>query len=166
MALTGPTKKPQDFGFKPGDYHLVANDASETIKAFDFAGKKLWELPCLAKGSTGPDWRLNGADTPPGIYKVGQIWRDRETGQRLPSYGWATLDMISLDGAEDKVGRSEICLHGGGSRLGWEGSWAPYQPLLPTHGCLRMHNQDIWDKVLPLCTGRNTVFISVWQDDR
>lgn len=164
--LTGPTKKPKDFDFEPGDYHLVANDQSETIKCFDFSGKKLWELPCLAKGVNGADWRYNGADTPPGLYRIGQIYRDRETGHRDPAYGWYTFDMISLDGAEDEVGRSGICLHGGGSALGWEGSWAPYQPLLPTHGCLRLHNKDLRDKILPLCTGRNTVFISVWQDDR
>lgn len=164
--LTGPSKKPQDFGFKPGDYHLVANDASETIKCFDFSGKKLWEIPCLAKGASGPDWRLNGADTPPGLYKVGEIYNDLKSGQRLSSYGWITFDMITLADGEDKAGRSGICLHGGGSALGWEGSWAPYQKLLPTMGCLRIHNQDLKDKVLPLCKGSSTVFISVWQDDK
>lgn len=166
MALTGPAKRPQDFGFKSGDYHLIVNDQSETMKCFNFKGEKLWEIPCLAKGTSGPDWRKNGADTPVGLYKVGQVYRDYETGDRTEAYGWYTFDLITLSDGEDAVGRSGICMHGGGSALGWDGSWSPYQPLLPTHGCLRLHNQDLKDKILPLTKGSNTVFVSVWQDDR
>lgn len=165
MSLTGPTKTPKDFGFKDGDYHLVVNDASETMKCFNSKGEKLWEIPALAKGANGPDWRLNGADTPPGLYRIGQIYNDLETGQHLPSYGWITFDLITLSDGEDAVGRSGICIHGGGSALGWDGSWLPYQQLLPTMGCIRLKNQDLKDRILPLCKGNNTVFVSVWQDN-
>jgi lipoprotein-anchoring transpeptidase ErfK/SrfK len=165
MALTGPTKSPKHFGFKSGDYHLVVNDASETMKCFDFTGKKLWEIPALAKGTSGADWRYTGADTPVGVYKIGDIYRDIETGHRDPAYGHYTFDMISLWQGEITTGRSGICIHGGGSALGWDGSWAPYQPLLPTHGCIRLHNQDLKDKILPLCESGGTVFVSVWQDN-
>lgn len=164
MLLFGPSKKPRDFGFKPGDFHLVANDQSETMKCFSFDGKKLWELPCLAKGVGGEDWNRWKGDTPPGLYKLGQIWNDYATGNRSTAYGWITFDMVSLDGGEEGAGRDGICLHGGGSGLGWDGSWEPYQDLIPTYGCLRMHNQDLRDKVLPLVSPTNTVYVSVWQD--
>ena len=53
--------------------------------------------------------------------------------------------------------------HGGGSALGAAGAWAPYQPLLPTLGCIRMHNHDLQHRVLPLFrSGR--VFWSVYQE--
>ncbi len=40
--MIGPTKRPQDFGFKQGDSHIVVNDISETAKAYSFDGKLLW----------------------------------------------------------------------------------------------------------------------------
>jgi hypothetical protein len=54
-------------------------------------------------------------------------------------------------------------IHGGGKACGWPGAWAPRQPLHATLGCIRMHNQDIRDRVLPLlATGR--VWVSVLQE--
>ncbi len=50
FIMIGPKKRPQDFGFKKGDSHLIVNDAVETMKAFSFEGKLLWEIPCLARG--------------------------------------------------------------------------------------------------------------------
>ena len=50
------------------------------------------------------------------------------------SYGWGYLNI-------DGRGRA---LHGGGSNLGWDGSMEPFQELLPTLGCFRMHNADVW----------------------
>jgi hypothetical protein len=54
-------------------------------------------------------------------------------------------------------------IHGGGSANGWPGAWAPKQPLFPTHGCVRLHNIDLRDKVIPLLkTG--AIFVSVYQE--
>ena len=61
--LTGPTKKPQDFGFKPGDTHLVVNDAAETLQAFAFGGAQLFTIPALARGQGGDNqWTETNTD--------------------------------------------------------------------------------------------------------
>ena len=50
------------------------------------------------------------------------------------AYGWAYLNV-------DGRGRA---VHGGGSNLGHERAMEPFQDLLPTYGCFRMHNVDIF----------------------
>jgi hypothetical protein len=170
--MIGPTRKPQDFGFQDGDSHLIVNDWSELMTAYDYTGKKLWEIPCLARGQYGDRvYQEMNSDTPPGLYKLGTVYRDWEThgdnapntGQTRP-YGWYTFDMVELEGQEVRFNRAGICLHGGGSACGWPGAWAPHQRLYPTHGCVRLYNQDLRDKILPLYD-KGTVFVSVFQED-
>jgi hypothetical protein len=171
MALIGPKKRPQNFGFKAGDSHLIVNDASERMKAFSFQGKLLWEVDCLARGQGSDfEWKLRNTDAPPGLYKVGTIYRDYEINgdkprydRTLMAYGWYSLDLIELENQEAKYGRAGIMIHGGGSGNGWPGAWAPKQSLLPTHGCVRLHNIDLRDKIIPLLkTG--AIFVSVYQE--
>ena len=169
--MIGPKKRPQDFGFKKGDSHLIVNDLVETMKAFSFEGKLLWEIPCLARGQYSDfEWKIKNSDTPPGLYKIGTIYRDYEKAgdkpaydRTLMAYGWYSFDMIELENQEAKHGRAGIMLHGGGSANGWPGAWAPNQPLVPTHGCCRARNIDLRDKVLPL-TKQGTVYISIFQE--
>lgn len=171
MALIGPKKRPQDFGFKAGDSHLIVNDASERMKAFSFEGKLLWEVDCLARGQGGDsEWKVTNSDTPPGLYKIGTVYRDHEKvgdkpayDRTLMSYGWYSLDLIELENQEAKYGRAGIMIHGGGSACGWPGAWAPKQELFPTHGCVRCHNIDLRDKVVPLLKA-GTIFVSVYQE--
>jgi hypothetical protein len=171
MKLVGPKKRPQEFGFKKGDSHLIVNDAVETMKAFSFEGKLLWEIPCLARGQYSDyEWKIQRSDCPPGLYVVGSIYKDYEKAGNNPSfdrtlmaYGWYTFDMVELENQEAKYGRAGIALHGGGSANGWPGAWAPKQPLVSTHGCCRAHNIDLRDKILPL-TKQGKVFISVFQE--
>lgn len=171
MALIGPKKRPQDFSFKAGDSHLIVNDAMETMKAFSSEGKLLWEIPCLARGQYSDyEWKIQRSDCPPGLYKLGQLYNDYAIhGNNAPydrtlmAYGWAFYDMIDLEGQETALGRAGIGLHGGGSALGWPGAWAPNQALVSTYGCLRLHNQDLINKILPLYR-QGTVFISVFQE--
>lgn len=169
--MIGPKKKPQAFGFKDGDHHIIVNDAVETAKCFNFEGKLLWELPALARGQGSDyEWKLRNTDTPPGLYKVGTVYRDYDINgdkpafdRTLMAYGWYSLDMIDLEGQETGVGRAGIMLHGGGSANGWPGAWAPMQKLYATHGCVRMHNAHLRDFVMPLLkTG--SIFISVYQE--
>ena len=170
-AMIGPTKRPQQFGFKKGDSHLIVNDASETMKAFSFEGKLLWEIPCLARGQYSDfEWKIQRSDTPPGLYKLGTIYKDYERvgdkpayDRTLMSYGWYSFDMVELENQEAGNGRAGIMLHGGGSACGWPGAWAPRQALFPTHGCVRCHNIDLRDKVLAL-TKTGTVYCSVYQE--
>lgn len=168
--MIGPKKKPQDFGFKSGDSHLIVNDISETVKAFDFSGKLLWELPALARGQGSDfEFKFTNTDTPPGLYKIGQIYRDYEQNSNPPysrdvmAFGWYSFDLVELEGQESKYGRGGVMIHGGGSACGWPGAWAPMQPLYSTHGCVRMHNQHLRDKLLPL-TKTGTVYVSVYQE--
>lgn len=171
MTLIGPKKRPQDFGFKNGDSHLIVNDESETMKAFDSTGKLLWIIPCLARGQ-GSDYefKLTATDTPPGLYKIGTIYKDYEIhgpnpayDRTLMAYGWYSFDLIELENQEAKYGRAGIMIHGGGSAANWPGAWAPNQPLFSTHGCVRCKNFDLKDKILPL-TKQGTVFVSVYQE--
>ncbi|MBW4551056.1 MAG: hypothetical protein KME35_08095 [Aphanocapsa sp. GSE-SYN-MK-11-07L] len=169
-ALYGPKRRPQEFGFGPPDTHLVANDATETIKGYAFGGQLLFEIPALCKGTGGDDWRFNSADTPPGLYKLGAIYNDivkvgmnPEFDRTLRSFGWISYDMIELESQEIKHGRAGIMLHGGGSGCGWPGAWQPRQRLYATFGCVRCHNIDLRDKILPRYK-QGTVYLSVYQD--
>lgn len=164
-----PNRKPREFGFKRGDTHIVVDATNKTAKAYDFDGKLLWTIPCMATGQD-PNWRIRSGDTPPGLYKLGTVYNDYAKVGRNPaydrtlmSYGWVTFDMIDLEGNEDNSGRAGICLHGGGSALSWPGAWAPKQKLYATLGCLRAHNIDLVEKVLPRYQ-QGVVFISVYQD--
>ena len=169
--MIGPKKKPQDFGFKSGDTHIIVNDINEKATAWSFDGKKLWEVNCLARGQgLDTEWQYPMTDTPPGLYKIGQIYNDYAIvganppyDRTLMAFGWISFDLVELENQEAKVGRAGIMMHGGGSANGWPGAWAPHQPLCTTHGCVRMYNEDLRDKVLPL-TKKGTVFVSVYQE--
>jgi hypothetical protein len=169
--MIGPKRKPQEFGFKKGDSHIIVNDISETAKAFSFEGKLLWEVPALARGQGSDfEFKLARTDTPPGLYRIGSIYRDYDKVGSNPSYdrtlmsfGWYSFDMVELENQEARHGRAGIMIHGGGSACGWPGAWAPKQKLFSTHGCVRMYNQDLRDKLLPL-TKTGTVYVSVFQE--
>jgi len=170
VGLVGPKVRPD---LKATDHHLVVDDRAETITAFNSNGKRLWSVAALARGqSTETDWRSRGSDTPPGLYQIGAIYRDYEDDPTATfsaerrAYGWYSFDLIGLEGQEGPgTGRDGILIHGGGSACGWPGAWLPLQPLYPTLGCIRMHNRDLRDMVLPL-TGLGTVYVSVWQESR
>ena len=168
--MIGPKKKPQDFGFKKGDTHLIVNDITEKVKAYNFDGKLLWELPALARGQ-GSDYefKLSNTDTPPGLYKIGTIYKDYEKdstpeySRDVMAFGWYSFDLVELENQEAKNGRAGIMIHGGGSACGWPGAWAPSQQLFSTYGCVRCKNIDLRDKIVPLAkTG--AIFVSVYQE--
>lgn len=168
--MIGPKKTPRDFGFKKGDSHIIVNDIVETAKAYDFSGKLLWEMPALARGQGSDfEFQYRNTDTPPGIYKIGTIYKDYENDP-TPSYcrdvmafGWYSFDLVELENQEGKYGRGGVMIHGGGSACGWPDAWAPMQELFSTHGCVRMHNKHLRDYVLPL-TKKGTVYVSVYQE--
>lgn len=166
-----PKEHPRVHGFKYGDTHMIVNAVVKTVKAYAFNGSLLWEVPALADGQH-PNWRAYQGDTPPGLYRLGALYDDYgelgnnpEKNRTLLSYGWQTYEMIDLEGNDQGVYRPGICLHGGGTGLGWPGAWLPKQMLVPTWGCVRMHNQDLVEKVHPRYK-EGDVFLSVYQDDR
>lgn len=168
QGLAGPSIKAP---VRPGDSYLLVNDRDQDVEAYDHTGKLLWKAPGLARGQ-GPDsdWRTRNSDTPPGLYVIGKIHRDYEQygpspakTDELMSYGWYSFDLEELENQEAKHGRAGIMLHGGGSACGWPGAWAPRQQLFSTYGCVRMHNIDLRDKVLPL-TRKGRVYVGVFQE--
>ena len=171
-GMVGPRKAPP---LKPGDHHLVADDRAEIMTAYSHAGAKLWTIPCLCRGQgRDVEWNTTGSDTPPGLYKIGRVYRDYEQDPTArftkdrQSYGWYSFDLEGLEGQEgpnSKPHRDGIMLHGGGSACGWPGAWAPKQSLHPTLGCIRLRNVDLRDRVLPLIASGG-VWVSVLQEAR
>ena len=166
-GLAGPGKKAP---MKPGDTYLLVNDRTQQMRAYSHTGALLWTLACLARGQgRDKEWNKPHTDTPPGLYQIGKVYRDWEESNNplqsdtAESYGWYSFDMVDLEGQESRNGRSGIMLHGGGTACGWPGAWAPKQSLHPTLGCLRMHNIDLRDRVLPLIA-KGIVYIGVFQE--
>lgn len=168
--LAGPKKRPD---LRPGDHHLIANDAAETLTAYSHDGRRLWQIPCLCRGQgRDAEWNTTGSDTPPGLYLVGQVYRDYEQDPSATfsadrrAYGWYSFDLLGQEGQEgpsSRYGRDGIMIHGGGSACGWPGAWAPRQELHPTLGCIRLHNADLRDRILPLL-GVGRIWVSVYQE--
>ncbi|MGB5135425.1 MAG: L,D-transpeptidase [Prochlorococcaceae cyanobacterium] len=166
-GMAGPMKKAP---VKAGDSYLLVNDRDQDMEAYDHTGQLLWKVPALARGQgADTEWRHTGTDTPPGLYKLGRVYLDYEADHSPPrdatlqAYGWYSFDMVELEGQEKTVGRAGIMLHGGGTGCGWPGAWAPQQKLLPTLGCIRVHNIVLRDKVLPLYE-QGTVYVGVFQE--
>jgi GH24 family phage-related lysozyme (muramidase) len=170
LGMVGPKKRPD---LKPGDYHIIANDINERMTAYTFNGQRLWEIPCLCRGQGGEaEWEQTAEDTPPGLYLVGKVYRDYEEdpsenfSATRRSYGWFSFDLIGQEGQEgpgSRYGRDGIMIHGGGSACGWPGAWLPRQQLFPTLGCIRLHNVDLKEKILPLL-GSGRIWVSVLQE--
>ena len=135
---------------QPGDSYLLVNDRDQDMEAYDHTGAFLWKIPCLARGQLYADYEQN--PNPP-------------CSDTAMGYGWYSFDMEELEGQEVAHGRAGIMLHGGGSACGWPGAWAPQQPLHPTLGCVRLHNADLRDKVLPLYR-QGTVYVGVFQEKK
>ena len=166
-GMAGPAIKAP---VKAGDSYLLVNDRDQDMEAYDHTGQLLWKVPALARGQgADTEWRHTGTDTPPGLYKLGRVYRDYEANPSPPrdatlqAYGWYSFDMVELEGQEKRVGRAGIMLHGGGTGCGWPGAWAPQQKLLPTLGCIRVHNIVLRDRILPLYE-QGTVYVGVFQE--
>ena len=136
--------------------YLLVNDRDQDMETYDHTGRFLWKIPCLARGQgADTDWSQTSTDTPPGLYKLGQLYADYEQSPSPPcsdtamGYGWYSFDMEELEGQEVAVGRAGIMLHGGGSACGWPGAWAAQQPLHPTLGCVRLHNAELATRCCP-----------------
>ncbi len=169
-GMVGPLAHPSRYGFGGPDHHVIVDDRAQRAQCFNSRGQRIWSLPCLARGQgRDNEWNRSNTDTPPGLYLSGQTYWDHaknpNPGATRDSlaYGWLSIDLVELEGQEQKHGRAGIMVHGGGSGLGWPGAWAPHQPLLPTLGCVRMHNSDLTDKVGPLLAA-GQLFWSVYQE--
>lgn len=148
---------------KPGDYHWVVSTIQHTGTMFTSEGKKLFTIPALCEGQHD-NWKAPRGDTPPGFYKFGTVYTQDESNMAdLFAYGEICIDMIDLEGQETGNGRAGISAHGGGTALA--NPLSAYQPLIPTHGCIRVHNNDLKKTLAPLVVKakkeKRTVFVSV-----
>lgn len=154
------------------DYHIIANlgvnrDIPGTLKVYDASGKLvLSPVKALGRGTNLPSNQndhtnqlMRNADTPSGVAKCRVIG----PGSSLISYG--PTDRVYLyEGISgnfldaQKAGRSEILIHGGKARSTPTDKW---YPLHPTHGCIRLSNDDMISliKILRACgpNGKITV---------
>lgn len=155
------------------DTYIMVNDKDEDAEFYNWKGELLWRIPALARGQGADNkWNNTGDDTPPGLYVLGKPYCDYEedSSQRFTkdrqSYGWYSFPMVGLEG---QVGpnsapyRDGIMMHGGGTACGWPGAWQPKQELHSTLGCIRMHNEDLRDKVLPRFK-MGKVYVGVFQE--
>lgn len=75
-------------------------------------------------------------NAPEGVY-TDTVWVDvdwPDAPDLEAGFGWGYINITDRGHA----------LHGGGANLGWDGALEPFQPLLPTEGCFRMHNADVY----------------------
>lgn len=139
---------------KPGDVHVVISDFEDPekfvgqAKCFDHTGKLMWTIDALCKGAT-PDYSIRNGDTPPGLYKIGIVTETQswENGATWASFGRWFLDLVGLENNEERFGRGGCGVHGGGSAL--PNPLISRQKLIPTHGCVRVHNEDLDKLVVP-----------------
>ena len=79
---------------------------------------------------------LPRCNAPDGVY-TDTVWVDVDWPDEPDleaGFGWGYINITDRGHA----------LHGGGANLGWNGALEAFQPLLPTQGCFRMHNADIY----------------------
>lgn len=139
IALRQPSIPQEDIqqtAYRRGNLHIVFSDKQKSMKVYNYRGILL--LECAASNEAiNPGYGHHGK-CPPGQYRIGQIVR-----VGTPAFGefFIPIRDITPDGPLHKYKRIGIGIHSGGSSL--RNPFAPYQPLLRTHGCIRLHNIDL-----------------------
>ena len=107
------------------------------VYALDGDGEVFAILPCSCEhveGTNSEGLPYSNADA--GLYEVGsdgEAYNDKDYSDMEKAFGWATI----------KIDDRWRALHGGGTGL--EEPFAPFQAeLLPTLGCFRMYNADVY----------------------
>lgn len=85
-----------------------------------------------------------------GTNEAGQPHSNAEDGIYRDTV-WCDIDWPDEDDLSDSFGYAYLNIdsrgraaHGGGANLGHDGAMQPFQELLPTYGCFRMYNADVW----------------------
>lgn len=121
------------------DLHFIYSRSTNRLKAFDYRGGQLLDVEC--RNRTVNDGTLaRWGNCPPGTFVL-----EPPVPKNTVPFGawfigladWAECHEMSVHG------RSGIGIHGGGTGL--SNPFAPQQspPWVPTHGCLRVCNQDL-----------------------
>ena len=126
----------------PHDLHMVVSGQDNTAKIFNATGKLLRGISALPHGVGGRDWTQHNADTPPGLYLLGDIVPTLTTDPQNihDSYGPGYIYLVEQEGQESKYGRGGCGVHGG-RQAGVE-----HPELKLTEGCIRIFDED-WLKL-------------------
>ncbi|MEW4428902.1 L,D-transpeptidase [Paenibacillus pabuli] len=134
-------------------YHIIANfsknrDYKGILKVYNNIGELIFgPKEALGRGLNDPknrndhtNWMLQNADIPTGVAKT--IVYDK--GGSFSSYGphkriWLYEAVNGNFLIAEKNGRREIMIHGGDPLATSSLTW---YPLRPTHGCIRLSNDD------------------------
>jgi hypothetical protein len=126
---------------KQNDVHFVVNANTRRLKCFDASGHLRWMAEAHCNGTNG-SYNVFQGDTPPGLYKCGLPDDVLPTDSDKASFGPWFVPLIEMEGQMSRRGRSGIGVHGGGSGLA-DPFYALRQGWVPTHGCIRLQNEDV-----------------------
>ena len=114
---------------------IQVNKQQRIVYAMDEEYNLIAKYPCSVAYYSGyNEYGQPYCNAENGTYKDGVYAEANGPDNDEPPYGWGYLDLGD--------GRGHA-LHGGGSNLGDDYN-LPFQPLLPTLGCFRLYNADIY----------------------
>lgn len=131
-------KRYPEVPLEEGDLHLVFDDTQNACKLFKKVEKGgEWLYSCSMRNDTVRRWFGRWGACPRGVFLLGA-----PSAVHAPAFGdWFTpLFDTKKGGPMEKGGRVGIGIHGGGSGLA--NPYARRQGWKPTHGCLRVQNED------------------------
>ncbi|NPV92602.1 MAG: L,D-transpeptidase [Firmicutes bacterium] len=106
--------------WSPGRLHL-----------YDKNGGVVFSARCLGRSEYNTPMNVTYGNTPTGVY-LGRLGRVRSSAY---SYGpYQTVDLVGVAGIAKTSRRTGILIHGGAP--------GPGGSLRPSHGCVRLSNQD------------------------
>lgn len=133
----------------PYDVHFVVNARSRKLKCYDAQGQLRWVIDARCEGSRyGYD--VPGGDTPPGLYLVARPEYIHSTDEQARSFGPWFCDLEEQEDQERSRGRAGIGVHGGRGDASLAVAYhSKRQGWLPTHGCIRLQNEDMANRFVP-----------------
>lgn len=136
------------------NYHIIVQLGNDrnipgSLKVYDKQGRLIMQpVPALGRGTNhatnGYDHTQQlkrNADTPSGV-ALCQVIDKGDSEDAFGPYGRVHL-YKGISGnflKAEQAGRSEILIHGGKARSTKKDTW---YPLHPTHGCIRLTNEDM-----------------------
>lgn len=128
-------------------------------------GKEVTRFPVKGRGSAGPgntvfvkkEGNLGGGNTPTGKW-MGRSIETKEWMGNYGSHGAIRLTPIGGDAlfAKEVFNRDGILIHGG--NLSQNKYWIDRGGLMPTHGCLRVSNENM-KKLMDIIQNKNLMDI-------
>ena len=122
---------------------VVVQNRTSDLSLYSDQGVRISEYRGLARGTAGPSRMVTNGDTPFGRYLYTGSQGGAAQSRLGIAYGTGKISMDPDAGEALDSGRTNIRIHGGGSPLGDPGAYAGDQQLISTHGCVRLHNDDV-----------------------